>query len=277
MRKLLLIFVFFTLTQLNAFSQKLYLKGAFSISTAAAPMQYNTSYSYYFPENSSNRTEYQVEKGSYGAGLRSIVGLGTMLTDNIGFELETSYLRGAPQKSYFEMYVEDNSDKSITSSSGRLLAFVPSLLVTAKRSIISPYAKAGVLIGRPRVVQETIRTIKFGQTYISTFEVNGKTALGLQGAIGVKCNISEKFSLFSEITFATLSFTPVKGKTTAYKVNEEDFMHIISEFEKTTDYVTSFSTDDNIDATKPRKSFNSPLPFNFVGVQIGLQFNLLDF
>lgn len=71
---------FLLVFQVSAFSQKLYVKSAFSVSMAAIPQQYTTSYSYYFSGGSYVKTNYQIEKGSYGAGLWGKIGLGTMLT-----------------------------------------------------------------------------------------------------------------------------------------------------------------------------------------------------
>ena len=276
--KTFMIMSFFLLVfQVNAFSQKLYVKSAFSISMAAVPQQYTTSSSYYFSGGSYVKTVYEMEKGSYGAGLWGKIGLGTMLTQNFGFELETSYLAGRPQESYFNMFVDDRSDKFTTESFSRMLAFAPSFLVRAKGNLISPYAKAGILIGRPKLIQETTRVFPPGQgVYTSTFEVTGKTAFGLQGGLGAHIKITEKLSLFSEVTFAMLSFTPVKGKAVSYIAYGEDHVHSLSESQKTVDYVPSYSTSEEGDAHKPRKVHNYPLPFNSVGIQVGLQFDILQ-
>lgn len=174
------------------------------------------------------------------------------------------------------MYVDDHSDRSTTSSYSSMWAFAPSFLVTAKGNLINPYAKAGLLIGRPKLIQETTRVFASGQgVYTSTFEVTGKTALGLQAGLGAHVKISERFSLFSEVNFAMLSFTPVKGKAISHLVNGEDHLDLMSESEKTVEYVPSYSTNEEGDAYKPRKAFNYPLPFNYVGVQIGLQFDII--
>lgn len=276
MKKFLLLLVCLILIQFNAFSQKLYMKTSFGASMAAVPQQYNTSESHYFSDGSYERTDYEMEKGSYGAGLRGVLGLGTMVTDNVGLELNVFYLMGYPQQSYFNMYVDEHTDKSTTSSSGKMLAFAPSLLVTSKGRLINPYAKAGLVISKPKIIQETTRIFADDQVYTNVFEVNGKTALGFQGGIGANYKISERLSLFSEVSFVMLSFTPVKGKTTSYLVNGEDHLGSLSESQKGTEFVTSISSNEIGDASKPRQSFNNPLPFNHVGIQIGIQFAIFE-
>jgi hypothetical protein len=289
MKKYYLLFCL-AILKINVEAQRLYLKAAGSYSIAANPQQYKTSYTFYLSNGNSPTFEYnESEKGSYGTGVRSILSLGTILTDNFGFELETSYLSGKHQSSYYDMYVYNGSDrsditnydKSTTKSYSEFLAFAPSFLIKSTWKTFSPYAKVGVLIARPKIIEETTRIAdQPGGTdpliYKQKFEITGKTAFGFQGAIGINCKVSDRILLFSEINYASTSFSPLKGKTTRYQVRGEDFMNIISESEKSTEYVESFSKFDNWDASIPRKTLNTPLPFNFVAVQMGLQLNIIN-
>jgi len=73
-----------------------------------------------------------------------------------------------------------------------------------------------------------------------------------------------------------LSFSPVNGMATSYLVNGEDHLSSLSESEKRTEFVTSIITNEIGDASRARKSFNNPLPFNNVGIQIGIQLAILE-
>jgi len=199
------------------------------------------------------------EYGSYGEGFRAGASGQYMFNDNIGAELDVSYWAG-------KTFDGSGAFTQLSSSSrGSGLAFTPAIVISSGLPVVTPYAKAGIVLGVLKVTNEEKYTEFFNTWEISTDEKGG-LAVGYTGSIGVLFSVGSTVDLFVEATAQSVTYTPSKMDYVRYVVNGESRLEQLPH--KTLDYEDSLPINSDSAALAPRE------PFSSIGLTLGVRIGI---
>jgi opacity protein-like surface antigen len=263
-----LIIIAITLFANNIYSQGIYAKinAGYGLKMSSHDINY-FNFSNYTVDTVSSTFE-QV-RTSLGKGLVIEGVVGYMFNKNMGAELGISYLLGAKTKTKQTLYggVHNNS------LSANMLRLNPSVVISCGYEKISPYAKIGLLIGFGKIKYEDDYISAGGSVFSEKMELTGGVAIGLNTSAGVIYNLTEKLSLFGEISMVNLSWSPTKGILTESTINGSDRLVNLATSEAEVEFVDSYTSNLNYPYTnsEPRKELKESFPFGSVGLNIGLK------
>lgn len=226
---------------------------------------------------------------SNGAGVNVGLNVGYMLSEHFGIDIAADYLIISPQK----ISTTDNtsSTQKVTGSntiSGSQIRVTPSLVVAGGSGGFTPYGRFGVVlpvagstINEVSNVTEVPALSKTYTTKVKT-ETQGAFSLGFNTAIGAKLALSDKLSVFGELSLTTLSIKAASTKYTEY--SSEGFagttkLEDLPVYQKETVYV------DKLTASSNNASYNSSYKttqandalapvanYNTLGINVGVKF-----
>lgn len=206
-------------------------------------------------------------KLNYGKGVTGNLGLGYMFNPNLGAEIGFSYLAGEKTevKSVYNNRVENDAFYS------RMLLIQPSLVVSAGKEGLNPYAKFGMVAAKGKVMHEQ----EYTSTGVTQMEIeqNGGWGLGLQAALGVDVDVTEQLGFFAELSFNNLTYAPDRAEVIAYRYNGVDLLHQMNTRNRETEYVDAYDVN-NDSSLRPRQELKENLPFSTLGLNVGLKFKL---
>lgn len=204
---------------------------------------------------------------SFGKGANVGINLGYMFTPNIGVELGADYLLGAKNK--FRSVIDGQSSELAMHS--KMIQLRPTMVVSGGGTKINPYAKVGVVLGIGGKIISEYAAISSGNTEEVELERSKGFAFGFTGAGGVDFIINDKISIFSEIGFTGLSFSPEKGEVTKVVVNGEDRLPLLSVQQTQFVYLNNANPSAGT-ANEPQQAPRSSYNFNSMGITMGVKF-----
>lgn len=188
-------------------------------------------------------------KGSYGAGINLGGSIGYTLNNHVGFSIDMAYVKGRDYK------IIDRFSSTTTNTQGRMVGFAPSIVLSAGRTLINPYASFGLLFGWARVVEDRTSALASGtQTFIYT----GQVAVGFQSSVGVDYFVTERTAIFGEVFNRMLHYSPET------RVNESNYNGAPNLPD------VHFQTETQ--GSPPNVTLKQSYPFDTWGVNLGLRF-----
>jgi len=238
-------------TFLNA---QLYVSGGLGYGISATPEPFGLIYD--FEKDSADDKIFTKKNvtngyGNAGRGLRVNTGLGYMLTENFGVELGVYYFTSP------EIFVQDtiNVDGFYTTyTKAWHLRLTPSLVFMAGNGKVKPYAKVGLCVpvaglakarreaNDPLLVNEQFAILNYSNDagelitadrFDLEAEFKGQFSLGFESVAGVNYNISDKLSVFGEVSFTMLRIRRAtsevkKGIATMSNGDEHNILPLLS-------------------------------------------------
>jgi hypothetical protein len=161
---------------------------------------------------------------------------------------------------------------------GSMLQIVPGLVIApVTESKLRAYGRIGLIIGlMPSILEKGDLLFPYASTVdndVYTFKYHGGMAIGGQAAIGADFSLSDLLSLYAEIYFDALSYTPKKGEYTKYEVNGKDVLPDFTTQDKEYEYVKDISGY-NPSAGSPTQILRDSYPFNNAGLNLGVKIKL---
>ena len=208
---------------------------------------------------------------SFGKGGNFGIGIGYMFTKNLGAELGANYLLGSTTKS-----AQKESDGSYVINqavSAKQIQLSPMVVLKGNYAKINPYAKLGVLLGVGSKVTYEEDQLWNNNVYSIKEELDGGTAVGVTGAIGMDYAVNNKISLFGEIKANSLTYKPEKGSVVSATYNGEDDLGDWSNFYKETEFSDEYTEPTTFNPSAPRVMSRLTLPFSSIGVNLGMRFH----
>ncbi|MCG9881374.1 MAG: porin family protein [Bacteroidia bacterium] len=213
--------------------------------------------------------------GNFGAAF------GYSFNENIATELGINYYIGS--KSIAENKEEDqfSRDSYKLSFSGKMIMFSPTIVFSQSINGLKPYAKFGLIIGVGSVNTE----MDFESTSIinpsakeygsMTSKFSGGIALGINSALGISYEINDRISVFGEIQNISLNYTPKQAEIIKSSENGVDNLSSLKTNERKTEFTDSYTTDWSKpkDENAPSKEIAPNIPFNNIGINIGMHIN----
>jgi hypothetical protein len=224
-------------------------------------------------------------KASYGAGVNFNFAVGYKFNENVIFDLGIQYLMSNKfQTSSVRNYTYStysSVSRDVTSTSARAFLFDPSVIFTAGFGKGAPYAKFGLVIGTPTLTKSESYFDNTDGTgaWEQRWKYNKGIGVGYQGAVGYTWKLSEKFELFSEIDFVSMTYYAGARTLTKYQRSNDgitytDYLPNVSVSQKQTIYKNSFDPGIYNDGTKPNVALKEGTPFSSISLQVGIRFLL---
>jgi outer membrane protein W len=241
------------------------------------------SYKSVSSSSTSSSTEYVSHPYSFGSGVNAGLYAGYMFNSNIGAELGLSYLMGGKYDYTNESTNTPGKTSTLYKStlSGSMFRIIPALRMTAGEGKLKPYMKVGLIIGMAgKVTEEYMRdnTNPVGKRTVeeSTTEYSGGLSLGFHGGLGITYMFSDKLGIFGELAGNYQNWAPGKSVITKATQDGVDVLSAMDTRDKETEYLDSYTTDNNatVNDNAPSKSTPIFMPFSSIGINIGVHFTL---
>jgi len=270
--KLIFVTVVISLYALSTKAQGIYIKigGGYGLPAGTSSFQNSER------NNVTQTNKYDAVNYSFGKGINFAATFGDMFNKNFGAELNIGYLLGGTTE-----FTDNTIDVSATDEikekiNSNMIFFTPALVIESGFEKINPYARIGLIIGIAKGFSEYDHTYDLaGSTNSSVEKTEYKMDIGLgaNAALGVMYNISESFAIFGECNINSLSITPKSSEITVSTLNGTDQLNSMSISEKKTDYLSSYSYDQNStpSTSEPRKEIKTKMPFSSIGANIGVK------
>jgi hypothetical protein len=227
-------------------------------------------------------------KGSYGAGVNFGVGGGYRFGKYFGVDLDIRYLAGNSIKTE-EAYTEYTSPgviarRQVLANTYRssALFITPSFVLMAGSGSKEPYARFGAVIGRPKIKHEYTDASYTGENLNTPYHRNGSSkgeysgpSFGFQSAIGMNWTLSDKFNLYTELNFTSMTWYPKEFNLT--EVIDTEGYNIINQmslYNKKTEFRKKIDLSNEPSQTQPMQAINESKPFSSVSFQVGVSYLL---
>lgn len=227
----------------------------------------------------------KVVLGTYAQGTGGNLAVGRLVSPNFGFELGANYLSGQKIVVTNKLVYYSDEDSYTHEYKASSFSIVPSLLfqVEVEKSII--YAKTGLILAFPSIRRISDAALWNEDKIHQEFKYSGGMAAGFNMTLGFEfANFKHGVTLFGELSFNALNYSPKQRETLSYTYNRVDSMATLNQSQLITEYSNDYSiwyqTDDNDnlieenDKDKPTQAGSYPLPFSNLGFNIGLKFDL---
>lgn len=260
----------FALIHFTSQSQNLYLtaSGGYNVSVGKSNFDnfyYNKLVGAFYTKNK-DRFEYSV-----GKGVNFNLGIGYTTKQDIGFELEGSYLMGMKTIGKTDYFVSDVFKKEIW---GRFYRINPSIYLLQPLKKLSLKLSIGGLMGFGKMYLNQSVTYNEGMPgFQYENEFFGGYYLGFEAGLSVLYPINNKWNLFVDVNWINAYFSPMRGRVTKFVSGENDYTDILDVWDR------EFTYSNSVD-----KMFNTPeepanmLRENFaassIGLQVGIQWSL---
>lgn len=234
-------------------------------------------------ESTDNIDKVENVKISLGKGLDFGLNLGYMFNDNLGIDLQCSYLLGdesAGESKYtYTFFNTKYYDYEKTSIKSQMLRVNPSIIIASGFGKLDPYAKFGVILGFGSItsnyLSEEYEDDQLQDKTVQEWKLNGGMAFGLSSALGLMYHISDLISVYGELNIVGMSYAPTKGVMTEYTINGSDYLPNLTTNDKEIDFVDDITYDYNNppSTAEPSKELKTYLPYSSIGLNIGVRFS----
>ena len=212
---------------------------------------------------------------SVGQGVSADGAVGFVIAEHFALELGVGYLYGLNTVATYDGSFGSASYHWTDTVSGSLLRFTPAIVVSTELGAFSPYSRFGVVLGIARATHRS-DDLDSGTTTVRESEFTGGLAVGLSGACGLDFAVSDRWSLFAELSFMAMSYSPTDGRVTVSTENGVDKLGTMTTREKEVEFRDSRveNTSSQPSEGMPDQSSSISIPFSNVGFGVGLKFRL---
>jgi outer membrane protein with beta-barrel domain len=270
---------------INSNAQNFYLGLGLGIGLNASSQTIGDDYTSTSTGSSLTTTDQNV-KGSFGAGMNYGGMVGYKISEHVSAELGVSYLSGsAIQITSNTTDVGNYSVSSTRNMTGSMLRIIPSVKISGKQNIFTPYIRMGLVIGLSPSVTITndstdsytniFQTPPTTDTVISqTTKLSGGISIGFMGALGLNYKLSNVISIYAEVEMIGQTYAPTTGEMTVNTKDGVDQLSGMTTSQKQTNYVDSYSTT-IINNSIPSTQLKFYEPFSSWGFHLGIQFTFM--
>ena len=220
---------------------------------------------------------YNVKPTSFSTGVHGVLGVGYMFSDHVGVQLDGD--AGLSTKKY--TFSIDNvsvggvpSNVDIVQRAKGPFVVIPSLVLQTGGEKINLYTRVGVALPlSTKIVQDQILTNLPGNGAVEvddfTLNIKNSFSLGFSAAAGVQYKLSEKLSLWGEISMLSMSVYIKEADLTAVTANGQS----VALSQVSGAQVVKYSKNAIVDSNGAQQPTYSQ-PFSNVGIQVGIKFTL---
>ncbi len=250
------------------------------------PIPYNgfpTGYNGTRNNPSSQSFAYSIKSASFSAGVPATIGLGYMVSDHVGIQLDASI--GLSNKKY--TFVDNNVNLgtaaspvpgtiSTTQTANHPVLLIPALVIQSGGEKLKVYGRIGAVLPlNTKVTQEMVLSNLPGAGAVIvddfTWQIKSSFSVGFTAAAGVKYQLNDKMSIWGEFSF--LSMTQNTKEQNLQTWTEDGQSVSLSAYPYPTHI--KFSKTAIVDTTfETFPTYGQP--FSNVGFNVGISFNISE-
>ena len=215
---------------------------------------------------------FETVKVAFGKGFSIGGAFGLQLSKYLGVELEVRYFMGLKTISEggydFSPLVTKYQDVK-----GKMLQVIPALVLSPGLEKFNPYMRFGVIVGAvPVFFLYTKNTPQqsLSQETTWTDRYHGGVAIGYTAAAGCDFNLSKLLTLYGEVNFNGIDYSPKYSTVTAHTVGGADKLWELTVQETETEYVNEYNFA-QLSSDKPLKALKVSYPFSNVEINLGVK------
>ncbi len=199
--------------------------------------------------------------GTFGKGIPVSLEAAFFLNDNIGIQLDASYLIGLNVTSNTNTTAGIDLDEYYKTMQFRLS---PQLVVKTDMGLFMRAGLVMPLMGQ--TTRYTTQTILGAKNYMEV-EAKGKFSVGFIGAIGYQMALSDQLSIFTELEYIGLNIKRKSTEITVYEINDTDVLSTL-----TSDQINDNYEDETVLGDGNSQGVKSP--YSSLGFNIGVRFTI---
>jgi hypothetical protein len=226
---------------------------------------------------------YQDGDKTYPVALGKAVGanlhLGYFLNDFLAIDLGVAYKIGLNTKveASYDINPRLKADQEVITNKykGNMLQLVPGIVFSPNLDgKLRPYTRIGLIIAVMNSITAQIDdNYPNGGHFIGTWKDSGGIALGGALALGADYSLGESFSIFAELYYEALSYSPTKGEYKKAEIDGVDDLSNWTTSQKEWEYVKDVTNFEQKDG-EPYQYLKTSYPFNSLGLNIGVKIKL---
>ncbi len=232
--------------------------------------------------NTSYKQAFSLNSASFATGTKMGLGIGYMLSEHVGLQLDASFSLSNVAYIYADKNVAFyNStgnklmgDLTTTQTANSPFFLMPSLLIQSGGDKVNLYTRMGVALpvsSKVILTQDLNIPVSSGSPEhdIFTWDVKSSFSLGLTAAAGVKYKVNDRLSIWGEVSMLSMSLYTKEMNLTGITANGVRYSPSAYSGVKTITFSKTATVDTNFN-TSPAYA----QPFSNVGVNFGLSFSL---
>ncbi len=242
---------------------------------ASLGISYNLDLLYTYTSTGTDR-KVTIDPLALGNGVNGIAAFGFSPSKYFSFEIGISQFFGFPKIGDSVMKIPGGSSVEVNVK-GNMLSILPAVILSPGFKTIDPYARFGFLLGiRPTInvaAKANNNTVNPPVAYEAVRHYYGGIAAGIHAALGVTWHIDSWISMYAELAFQSVNYSPKHSEVVLYEKDGIDQLPTLSVKQTKTDYYTSLNPDEDIPETSPDKELRKSLPFSNTGFNFGVIFH----
>jgi opacity protein-like surface antigen len=233
--------------------------------------------------NTNGSQTFSIKGASYSAGLQSAIGVGYLITDHIGIQLDA----GIGLASHKYTFAENNVDLgggvlgtvSYTQQAKTPVIMMPSVVLQTGGDKWNIYSRFGLALPlNTSISQDQVLSNAPGTGALTVddlnFHIKNSFSLGFAAAAGVQYKFNDKFSIWGEISLLSLSAFIKQSDLTTWTENGQSVaLSNYAPYPTTVKYSKNVTVDTSIaNASQPTYS----QPFSNMGINVGITIRLSE-
>jgi len=224
-------------------------------------------------------TSYSVKPASYSAGLSGNIGIGYMLGEHVGIQLDGNIGLSTKKYAFTEYNVEIQgveSNVTITQQAKSPFILVPALVLQTGGDVLNLYTRIGVALPLGSKINQDQSEVNAPGTgalsvYDFTLQIKNSFSPGFAAAAGVRYKINDKVSIWGEVSILSMALYIKEAdlENFSYNGQSQSLSYV------TSPHVIKFSKNAVVDSNGAQQPTYSQ-PFSNVGIQVGVSFNLTE-
>jgi len=267
----LILIVFVSLTGLIQ-AQNFYTRLGIGV---AGGISSNLDLLYSYSNTGSSQTITAVPLG-LGRGFTGVAAFGFNASKFISLEFGISQFIGLPKIADSVMKLPGGSAFE-AKVKGNMLSLLPAIVLHPGFEILDPYARIGFILGIRPAINAIAKASNASTNPPEETEAirhyYGGVAAGLNAAMGVTWKATSVVSLYAELGFSSINYSPKKSEVVFYEENSVDMLSTLTVKQTQTEYYGQINPDEVIPDTSPDKELRKSLPFSNAGMSFGILFN----
>jgi len=278
MKKILFLFLF-SVGSTFGFAQGFYIRMGLGYAFPQAAQTLDGTATPYNGTLNNTTQAYDMKGASFSAGLQGAVAAGYMFSGNVGIQLDANI--GIAPKKY--TFTADNVDfgggvsgsVSQVQQASTPFMLIPALVVQSGGDKINFYSRLGLALPlNTKITEDQVQTYGGGSAGALTVDdynltIKNSFSLGFAGAAGIQYNLSDRVSLWGEVTILSMSAYIKQVQLTAVSENGQSVPLSAVSGAQTVNY----SKHVTVDSSGANQATYSQ-PFSNVGINVGIRFNL---
>ena len=233
--------------------------------------------------NSTYLLTYNLKNTSFSAGLQGAIGFGYLFNDHIGVQFDADACISGRKYSYHDNNVTIDygagpilSNVTVTEQAVMPLVLVPSLVLQTGGKKLNIYSRLGLALPiSSKITQDQfIENVPYTPTatissYDFKFDIKNSFSLGFAAAAGVQYKLTNKLSLWGEVSLLSMSLFIKQSDLTDFQHDGQSYS-LSNVTSPHTYYYSKNATVDSTGAYQPAYS----QPFSNVAIKVGVNLSL---